>query len=384
MRGLFVVFFLMLFGTVTVAQNAKVLAAWNSMKPKYNDLDKAMEAIDAAALHPKTSKVARTWYYRGKCYHKLHNTTVAKYKSLSPNPLKIAYKSYVIARNLDTMNNYPDIEFKLKLIGAELFNRGAANYHQKKFRESLEAFEMALTINALPFINQVDAEIVFYAAIAADQAGLYDKALSYYHRSIELKSHGSDVYHYVAKVFMAKGDTAHAIKSYEDGIIAFPDDNGYLYIQLINYYLQQEDIDKVVEYVEPAVEKNSENASLWNVYGTAFEDTDQEKASIGFINAIEQDSTFFEPYYNIGTLYYNQGVDAYDVAKVIPLDRIVEYNAAISKRDKFFALALPYYEKAVEIDSNSSDLLIALKEIYIRLKMQDQLTEVTELIEGLR
>jgi len=354
------------------------------MKPKYNDLDKAMEAIDAAVGHPKTQDKAKTWYYRGICYYKLYQSSDARFKNLNSNPLKEAYISYVMAKNLDIKNKFPDLGYKLKLIGVEMFNRGSVEFEQKKFRESLESFEIALDISALPWINKVDTGAIFNAAMAADQAGLYDKALSYYNKSIKLKYKGSDVYHYVAVVYMAKGDTVHAIQTYNDGINAYPDDSGYLYIQLINYYLQQDQLDKVAEYVGPAVKKFPKNASLWNVYGTAFEDIDQPKAIEGYLKAIEQDSTFFDPYYNLGTLYYNYGVDANDVAMLIPLDKRDEYNAAIAKRDEFFKKALPYYERAVDIDNDSGDLLIALKEIYYRFQMSDKLAEVTKLIEELR
>lgn len=384
MRGLSILLCLMLSGTAAIAQSTKILTAWNSMKHNYNDLEKAKEAIDAAAVHPKTQDRAKTWYLRGNCYHKLYQSTNAKFKNLDPNPLKEAYLSYVMAKNLDTKHIYDDIEFKLELIGTEIFNKGSAEFEKKKYRESLESFEMVMDIGALPWINQLDAGAVFYAAIAADQAGLYDKALSYYTRTIDLKIKGSDVYHYVAEVFMAKGDTVQAIQSYKDGIIDYPKDNGYLYIQLINHYLHQEELDKVAEYVEPAVEKYPKNATLWNVYGLAFEGNDQSKAITGFKEAIKQDSTLFDPCYNLGSLYYNQGVDANDVAMVIPLDNQAEYIAAINRRDEFFEMALPYYEKAVEIDSNSGDLLIALKEIYIRLQMPEKLADVTMLIEELR
>ncbi|MEA1878976.1 MAG: hypothetical protein U9N86_19195 [Bacteroidota bacterium] len=384
MRGLSILLCLMLSGTAAIAQNTKILTAWNSMKQNYNDLEKAKEAIDAAAIHPKTQDRAKTWYLRGNCYHKQYQSTNAKFKNLDPNPLKEAYLSYVMAKNLDTKHTYDDIEFKLALIGTEIFNKASAEFEQKKFRKALESFEMVMDIGALPWINKVDTGAVFYAAIAADQAGLYDKALSYYARTIDLKISGSDVYHYVAEVLMAKGDTVQAIKSYKDGIIDYPDDNGYLYIMLINHYLRREEPEKVAEYVEPAVKKYPKNASLWNVYGLAFEGTDQPKAVTGFINAIGQDSTFFEPFYNLGTLYYNQGVDANSVAMVIPLEKKAEYNSAITRRNEFFEMALPYYERAVDIDSNSGDLLIALKEIYIRLQMPEKLADVTMLIDELR
>ena len=79
------------------AQSAKVVSAYNYMKPQYNELDKAKESIDQAAQHPKTSMEAKTWYYRGQVYYKLFQSTDEKFANLDDNPLLVAYKSFVKA-----------------------------------------------------------------------------------------------------------------------------------------------------------------------------------------------------------------------------------------------------------------------------------------------
>lgn len=382
MKRLSVLLCLMLAGVLLMGQNNKVQSAFNYMKPSYNELDKAKEAIDAAARHPKTQGKAKTWYYRGECYHKIFMSRDDKFKDLDPNPLRESYLSYVKAKSLDEKRSYDNIEYRLVMIGTEFFNKGSVEFEQKMFKESLKSFETVLEIGQLPYINQVDTGAFYSAAIAADQAGLYDKALEYYNISIELKYMGSDLYHYVAVIYMAKGDTVKAVQSYEDGIKAYPESNGYLYIQLINHYLVSNNLAKAAEFIIPAVEQDPDNASLWNVYGRAFQDIDEKKEVAGYERAIELDSTFFDPSYNLGTIYYNHGVDANELAMSIPLDDKEGFEAAITKRDQFFNLALPYFEKAVEIDNLSGDLLKALKEIYYRFQMKDKLEGVTKLMEA--
>lgn len=384
MKRISVLLCLLLTGVLVMGQSNKVQSAINYMKPIYNELDKAQVAIDAAAKHPKTMGKAKTWYRRGECYHKIFLSHDDKFKNLHPDPLREAYLSYAKAKDLDEKKNYSNIEYKLIVIGTEFFNKGSMEFENKKFKESLKSFETVLEIGQLPYINQVDTGAFYSAAIAADQAGLYDKALEYYNISIEMKYMGSDLYHYVAVIYMAQGDTAKAVQSYEDGIKAYPESNGYLYIQLINHYLVSNNFAKAAEFIIPAVEQDPDNASLWNVYGKAFQDIDEEKEVAGYKRAIELDSTFFDPYYNLGTIYYNHGVDANETAMSIPLEDKEGFDAAITKRDQYFNLALPYFEKAVEIDNSSGDLLKALKEIYYRFQMKDKLEAITELIEARR
>lgn len=371
--------------TLSYAQSNKVVSAWNYMKPEYNELDKAKEAIDLAAQHPKTQGDAKTWYYRGMVYHKLFQTKDEKFKNLDPNPLKEAYLSYVKAMQLDEKKRYEkDILYKLTVAGTEFFNKGSMEYEEKKFKESLESFETVLELGRLPYINQVDTGAYFNAAIAADQAGMYEKALEYYKKSIELKYNGSDVYHYVAQIYETMGDTTKAVDTYKEGIKAYPDNSIFLYIKLINYYLGKHQLDKAADFIKPAVEKDPENFSLWNVYGQAFENSNLEEAIKGYSKAIELNPDFFDPYYNLGTIYFNQGVEANNEAMGIPLNETDKYDAAIKKRDELFKQALPYYESAYRIDPSFNSTLIALKEIYYRFQMTDKLKEINDKLDELK
>jgi hypothetical protein len=67
------------------AQKAKVVSAYNYAKPKYNELGKAMKAIDEAKEHPKTAIEAKTWFYRGTIYQQIYQDTT--FKDLHPNPI---------------------------------------------------------------------------------------------------------------------------------------------------------------------------------------------------------------------------------------------------------------------------------------------------------
>lgn len=384
MRKVLVLVGLMILSQAAFSQPLKVIAAWNQMKPDYMELDKAMAAIDEAIVHPKTRERAKTWYYRGLCYYNIYKSADARFKNLHPSPLNVAYDSFLRAVELDQQNKLKDLDYQLSLMATEIFNRGSLEYDQKKYREAVESFEKVMSYAALPFINQTDTALYFNAAIAADRAGLYDKAIEYYRKAIEFKDHGTDVFHYLAVVYKTRGDTLQAIQSYMEGIEAFPESNTYLYIQLINHYLEQKDLRMVAEFVVPAVEKEPKNKTLWNVYGIAFEGTDKEQAAYGYEKAIELDSTFFDALYNLGTLYYNQGVDANSRAVKIPLNKREDYAREIALRDEFFHKALPYYEQAIKIEKNSGDLLIALKEIYYRFQETEKLNEILKLIELMR
>jgi len=376
------VFFLV--SITCTAQPMKLLSAWHFLRSDYLELDKAKEALDAAVLNDKTYNRSITWHYRAKCYHKIFQSTNKNIKNLHPDPLSEAYISYLKVMELEKRQSRRAefADHQLKVISTEFYNLGSDHFKAKQYDKALANFEMVLEITARPIFPHIDTTAYFFAAISADQAGLYDKALEYYNKALQYKTQGSDIYHYMANLHKTRGDTASALQCYQTGIEAFPKDNTYLFIQLINHYLAQEDDEQAAKYIEPAVQKDPNNAALWNVYGSTFEDIDLNKAIQGYKRALDLDSTRFDIFYNLGTIYFNQGVDANDQANELPITEEDAYIEAIKKRDVFFKQALPYYEKAFHLDNTVPTLLLALREIYVRLMMVDQLDAINALIES--
>jgi tetratricopeptide (TPR) repeat protein len=380
---------------VAFGQSNKVQTAINMIKPESNQLDQAKLMIDEASVHAKTAGEAKTWYIRGLVYYKIYQSTDAKYKALDPDPLKQAYQSFIKAKDLDATKRYDDqLLFEITRASADFFNRGAIEYEQKKFAQSVESFETVMAISKLPFINQLDTPSFFNAALSAQMAGeneagkeqatpFYDKAIEYYNRSIALNWGGPDVYHYLAEVYLKKGDSASAVKSYEAGISKFPDKSVNLYISLINYYLSKKDLLTGFDYIEKALDVDSTNASLWEVYGSALEKRgEKDKAIEAFKKVIELDAKSLRGYYWLGLVYFNRGVEAQEKANALPLSDAEGYKKEVAAADGFFRQALPYFETGYEIDPEDAQLLTGLNHIYYRFKMTDKLAVVKKRIDA--
>lgn len=366
-------------------QSNKVVTAYNLMKPEYNELDKAKQAIDEASVHPKTSMEAKTWYYRGQLYYKIYQSKDEKYKNLDPDPLKQAYLSFVKAKELDASKRFEnELLFELTRCAADFFNKGGTEYEQKKFAQSVESFETAIAIGNLPYIHQLDTGLFFNVALAAEAGKMNDKAIEYYIKSIELNFGGPEVFHYLAEIYLTKGDSASAFKTYEAGIKKYPSNNTKLYIDIINFYLGRKDVKSAFGYVEIALEKDSTNASLWMVYGRAVEDKDKQKAIDAYQKMIRLDPKNFNGYYNLGTIYFNRGFEANQKATKIPLNDDAGYKAAVVVADDFFKQALPFFESAYELNKEDAELLSGLKQIYYRFKMNDKLAEVQKRIDAMK
>ncbi len=352
------------------AQNSKVQSAINYIKPQYNQLDKAKEAIDLAAKHEKTKGKAKTWKVRGQVYQAIGTTKDEKFKNLCEQPLQVAYESYKKALELDTKHQYTkEINYQLTILGIAIVNKGIEYFSENNFNGALNSFETSLDIDKLVAPGKIDTMVIFNAGIAADRAKNYDKAIEYYQKTADLKYEGSKVYSFMANIELERGDTAQYLDVIKRGIEAYPNDNDALMVTLINYYLEKDKSDLALEYLNKAIEKDPKNHTFYFARGALYDKLgDFDNAKISYEKAIEIKPDYFDAYYNLGALYFNKGADMLKAANEIPPNEQKKYDAAVKEAFVELDKAVPYLEKAHEIDTKEKSTMLTLKEIYFKLR----------------
>lgn len=377
------------------AQNSKVQTAINLIKPQYNELDKAKEAIDLASNHEKTKLKAKTWKVRGEVYQAIAQSTEEKFQKLCDTPVEVALDAYKKAQELDDKGHYTN-EIKLQLLnlnnlqinkGIEAFNKGIESNNTADFATAFNDFKSALEINKLVEPDKVDTMIVFNTAIAADRAKLYDDAIEYYKKTTDLGYEGSKVYGFVATIEKERGDTAAFVQALKDGINAYPEDNSVLMVELINYYLTAELSDLALEYLAKAIEKDPTNQTFYFAQGALYDKLKEfDNAKASYEKAVELKDDYFDAYYNLGALYFNKGADMLKTANEIPPNQQAKYDAAVKESFKELEKALPYLEKAHQIDPTEETTMLTLKEIYFKLRndSNEYMTKFKEMNEKIK
>lgn len=104
------------------------------------------------------------------------------------------------------------------------------------------------------------------------------------------------------------------------------------------------------------------------------------KAENSYKKATELDAKYFDAWYNLGALKYNEGAELINKIKDISDDAI--YNAEKAKADDLFKAALPHNEKAREINPKDKDNLMMLKNIYARLGNMEKVKEINDLLKN--
>jgi tetratricopeptide (TPR) repeat protein len=388
------ILFALLFATIGVfAQKGKVTSA-KSYKDAGN-LDKAVALIEETidASNPKTESSINwpgTWEARGEIYQAVFQTKDENYKKLSSDPLTVAYDSYLKALSLDEKDKFSkSVKIKLTLLISDLTNQAVAAFNEENYEKALKSFEQIMSIEQTPTFkvddpNSVDTVIIFNAGLAAYNAQKYDKAIEFYKNAAKYKYNGARTYQLISSSYLLKKDTVGALDVLKEGLKEYPA-NGTILVEVINIYLNANKVDDALKYLDIAISQDPKNSSYFFAKGTLFDKLQKtDEATECYLKAIEFKEDYFDAYYNLGALYYNKGVKQVDVANAIPSNQPEKYEQEKEKADVEFKKAIPYMEKAHEINPTDKFTMESLKTLYYRLKMLDKHAEIVEKMKNLQ
>lgn len=212
----------------------------------------------------------------------------------------------------------------------EYRNDGVNAYKTKDYAKSLEAFEKSWEL------SQENTDVPFFAGVAAinfaktkkdnpeEEKSMYEKAISFFDKSIELKAKGYKPYVYKATAQQKISDYASMEKTLDAGIEAYP----------------------------------AMKSKFNKLFATC--------------------------YFALGLEHYNTAVEfqqkASDAAKQNNADKM---NAELKNAKKEFEVALPYMENSYKIDPKKKNTLTALKNIYESMEMKDKAKQIDAEIQAL-
>ncbi|MFY9152569.1 MAG: tetratricopeptide repeat protein [Prolixibacteraceae bacterium] len=379
--------------TCIFAQKGKVTSALSYKES--GKLDKAVESIEETidANNPKSESSItwpRTWEVRGEIYQAVFQSKDENYKKLSADPLTVAFDSYLKALELDDKDRYSkSVKIKMTLLIGDLTNQAVAGFNEENYEVALKSFEQIMAIENTPVYKAddagaIDTVIIFNAGLAAYNAQNYDKAIKYYKEAAKYKYNGAKTYSLISSSYLQKQDTVNALSTLQDGLKEYSS-NGGLLVEVINIYLNANKVDEAMKYLDIAIAQDPSNSSYYFAQGTLFDKLQKiDEAANSYMKAIEYKEDYFDAYYNLGALYYNKGVKQVDVANAVPSNQPEKYEEEKDKADVEFKKAIPYMEKAHEINPTDKFTMESLKTLYYRLKMLDKHAEILEKMKSIQ
>lgn len=349
------------------AQSMSVQSAWNYYK--YDELDRAKTEIDKAAEHEKTMSSPKTWYYRGLIYIKMYNHQ--KFGGLDPMALEKSMQSFQKCLELDPKYENRDAILLEMARLADFFEaRGVDQFSSNDFVNALNSFELSSSLNAR------DTNIFFNCAISAERSGNTQKALGYCDKLIELGYKRGWAFTTKAKIQLASKDTVGSLQTIQKARQLYPNDQE-LVISELNIYLMSSKTEEAKAIIDVAIEKDPKNHQLYQVKGDMLSNSgDREGAIVQYKKVVELNPNYADAYYNLGAVYSIIGNEFIAKANNLPPSKQKEYDNLKKQSDTKFSEALPYLEKAHELDPANQGTMETLSQIYVRLNMLEKASAI--------
>jgi tetratricopeptide (TPR) repeat protein len=297
------------------------------------------------------------------------------------NPLPEAKKAFEKVIELDTEGKYNE-ELKEKLNQLKLLFESQAvySYNHDNYEDAYDNFIEIIKINELEVLEGVVDTVIFYnAGRIASELGKNKDAIDMFKAADKYDYNNPFLYVFLNNSYNAVGDTAAGVEALKKGFKKYPESQNIL-IELINYYLLRGLADEALDYLAIAKEDDPSNISFYFAEGTLYDKLERfDDAKRSYEYCLELDSNYFNAQYNLGVLYYNKAVKLYEEANLI--NDIQEYEEAKAVADAEIANALPYIERAHEINPDDIESLKTLKTLYYRLQMDDKYDEVVKRLE---
>ncbi len=318
-------------------------------------------AVEKASGKPKYSSLATASIIQIK--GKLINSAIADTKeNKAIDGASKLYEAYLLDKK-DTINLY---------YAASTYVNG------KDYATALNLYGELKTLNysgkgtSYLAVNKLSGqEDLYNSAKERDMAvklGTHEKP-----KNEEIPSKRGEIYKNIALILVDQGKIEEAKKAISDARKANPEDSS-LALAEANLYLQTKDFETYKKIIAEILEKNPNDTGLvFNlgvISANAKNAVDAEKY---YKRAMEIDPNYLNAYINLAALKLeDEKVIIDEMNKLGNSEKDMKrYNVLKAKRENLFKSAIPYLQKAYDLDPKNIDVAKTLLNVYSALEMPE-------------
>ena len=360
------------------------------------NLEVALEHIQNALKDESTMNDPETHILNAQIHMEIAGSEEPEFANLVEEPLIIAFEAMQKAEELDVDNQHLlDIQQTNLMLSEFFFNAGAIEYGENQFSKASNYFLYSYKVSES--FGTIDTATLYNAGLAAEIAGEIDRAYELYVQVEEMDYDQPFLYSSLANISIAKEKDEEAAEWIKKGRERYPDNLDLIFAEA-NIYLTTGDIPEARRVLEIAIERDPENPNLHYAFAvnydqmsrdTLFSEEEREfayqEAIKAYETAIELKPDYFDAIYNLGALYFNEGIKLFVEAEE-RLRETMDFNAYQEEEKKIkevWLQAQPYLEESFDMidedDENFEVVLRSLRELYMRTEQKDKLEETNEI-----
>lgn len=295
---------------------------------------------------------------------KLINAAIADSKiDKHADGAKKLYDAYLLDKN-DTLN---------------LYYAASTYINAKNYDEALKLYDELKTLNysgkgtSYLAVNKLSGEEdLFTTAQERDRMvklGTHEKP-----RTETLPSKRGEIYKNMALILVEKGKTEEAKKAIAAARIANPEDTSLILTEA-NLYLETKDFDTYKKLISEVLQKNPNDADLiFNLGVISYNAKNNAEAEKYYLQAIKIKPDYVNAYLNLAILKLDADKALFEeMSKLGNSEKDNKRYAILKKqREVVFTSALPYLEKASELDPKNTEVKNTLLSVYSALEMTEK------------
>lgn len=366
---------------VPKGKTTKAESAFNQGK-----LDIAKAEVDLAFEVDAKGKVTssgKNWYLRGQIYKALYLDDSTEFSDLAGDEaLKIAMESFNKVDAMEKENSTYSVfaSQEVSQLYAILVNEGAERYNENDFEGAYEYFMKAL------IATPADTTALLYGGVSAQQADMIDEAISCFSQLVDNGNANVDTYKTLIYLYRTeKEDMDKVLETVEKALEKFPNDKEFTQ-EKITTLIVTEKVEEAKTELESAISQDPTNALYYYFLGYLYDFQEEfDRAQENYEKAIELNPDYYDANYNLAVIHYNKAREVIHELNELSLDEYRKQEAAYAeKAEVHFRDALPYFEKAAEVSADDDlQLLETLQGIYLKLNMKDKADALDAKIKAL-
>lgn len=332
----------------------------------------------------ESSQWASTWYAKGylcqTAYKKGMKNNDQKLYELYPDQLYLAWDSYEKARKKDPGQRMENqLTPKYVMLVNDFRKMGMENLKEKKFSEALRAFEQAMQIERIPFLDLMqDTSLVYNAGLAAYEDKNWQKAKKHLNVLHQYRF-SENATHLLFRTYLIERDTANAENVLFEGI-RFYDDHENLVILLAELLAGQSRTEEAIAVIDKGIEENPVNASFYYNKGLAYQMNCSYKNAVeAYTYALRFDPGNLMARANIATCYYNIGVKYEENTRSLTSKQEVKKQR--EKSEAAFKLSLQWLDETIARDPDDIWVIERLSKLYNEMGKPDKTRSLLKIIE---
>jgi tetratricopeptide (TPR) repeat protein len=389
-KGLLTLLVLILFTNIISAQKHNIVNA--SIALRNEEYVDAKKYIDEAYETESTSNDAKMWNYRSQIYLQislkqadLDENAVFKATEAHLKCLQTDKKGRVIVRKWTAKE---DVLAGIVQCGYKLFNKAIEEYNSGNYKSSLKHYSTIFEI--IPFDTEdqlkrgnITRETILYNSFFSSKKMKNNvKSKELLQELIDINFNDPAIFVHMSSILIEEGKTVKALEYLALGRESFEEDQGLINTE-INLYIQLGRTSELIGKLGEAIALDEENELLYFNRGTIYDqEGDIDNAEKDYLTALELNPSAFGANYNLGALYFNQGVETKNKANATSNNSL--YKKLNKDAEAVFAKALPYLETAHNLNSEDKNTLLSLKQLYYLDGAYAKSEEMKKLIEELK